>query len=227
MNCLKRRPIHIFRPARIVPVLALLAALGIGATPARADALMTIGIQSLSVGPGGSGAFDVLVTNNSGGTINLAGFSFEVDTTDTDITLNGSTINTSTPYIFAGNSGFGPTLNLDSPGQVMDGEDIAATPNSFTAVADGATYGLGNVTFSVSLTAAPGSIATLTINPDPAFTSLTDDGGNPVSFNSTTGTITVSIVPEPSTWLLIAAATPLLWLGRRRRSDFSILKAPR
>ena len=46
------------------------------------------------------------------------------------------------------------------------------------------------------------------------FTSL---GAHSSPFVPTTGTLTISAVPEPSTWMSLMLGLPLIWAGLRRR----------
>lgn len=219
MNQKKAQPQKLLRRMGFSAILFLSLAAAAG-TQARAATILMLSIEPVSISPGGAGAFDVLVTNPSTSPVNVGGFNFEVDTTDTDVTFQGTTVNTTTAtYIFAGNSSFGPTLNFDSPGQAMDGADVVATPNSFTTLNPGDTFGLGNVNFTVSPTAANPSVATVTFNL--SNTSITDAGGGALSFTTTDGAITitstVTTTPEPSGWVLGAIAFPALGFIVRRR----------
>src|SRR5579871_1548598 len=73
-----------------------------GTGSARAD--LVLSMTSASAGAGGSGSFDVVLTD-TGGNFNVAGFNFEITTSNTDVTFTDITINTvAAPYIFAGNS---------------------------------------------------------------------------------------------------------------------------
>jgi hypothetical protein len=199
----------------LTPVM-LLAALAL--LPARGGTLL-LSVEPVLATPGSTGDnFDVLIQNQTAGTVDISGFSFEVDTVNTAVTFTGTTFNTVTgTYIFAGNSLFGPNLNLNAPGQAMDGEDLAAAPGSFTALAPNEILALGNVSFDVAGNAVPGSTAAVTINSAPALTSITDNNGDSLAFSLLSGSVT--IVPEPGTFwgAGLALVVWMRWLASARR----------
>jgi hypothetical protein len=201
---------------RRVLALLTLAVLSLG-VPARADIILSV--ESVTGAPGSSGVFDVLLENTGPSTQNIAGFGFELSTTDTNITFTDVTINTSAPYIFAGDSLFGPDIITSAPGQTVDASDFSASTNG-TDVGAGGIFALGSVAYTIDPAVLNGEIATIDFTASP-FTSLSDSGGNNVDFTATPGTITVlttSPVPEPSTALPLAAAMLFaVWLIRRRR----------
>jgi hypothetical protein len=87
-----------------------------------------------------------------------------------------------------------------------------------TNIASGATYGLGNVSFSINSGALNGEIAQIDFVAFPS-TSLADSGGNNVPFTAESGAITLesSTVPEPSTTVPLGGALLVgAWLIRRR-----------
>ncbi len=177
-------------------------AISIGSAPAvRADLLLTA--QSVSAtGADVNDTFDVYLTNIGASAVDVASFNFEINTSSSDISFQQATTATTLyPYIFAGNSLFGPVISTDGPGQTLDVSDIAATPNSFTVVNPGASFGLGETFFDV----APGAgseMVPVTFNTNDAFTSVSDQYGNLQPLEFANGTITVSpvsTVPEPAT----------------------------
>jgi hypothetical protein len=206
---------------RWVALGALLACL-VGAPAAWADLVLTA--QSVSAAPGDvNDTFDVYLTNIGGSAVDVSSFSFEINTSSSDIAFQQSTTATTTfSYIFAGNSLVGPVNSTDGPGQTLDVSDIAATPNSFTVVGVGDSFGLGHIFFDVAPGASP-QVAPVDIKTDFALTSVTDEFGNPIALEFTDGAITVtsastSTVPEPSpTMLLAAAVLGLVWMKRRSR----------
>lgn len=180
---------------------------------------MILSLESVTGAPGSSGDFDVLLTNTGSSAQNIAGFAFELSTTDSNITFTDVTTSTTAPYIFPGDSLFGPDIITSAPGLIVDASDFSASGNG-TDVGAGQTYGLGNVSFSIDPGAVSGDIATIDFDAYP-LTSLSDSFGSNVDFTTASGTITVqtsSAVPEPSTALpLCAAMLAGAWLIRRGR----------
>jgi hypothetical protein len=183
--------------------------------PARADIVLSI--ESVTGAPGSTGTFDVLLTNTGPSDQNIAAFNFELTTADTNITFTDVTTSTTTaPYIFPpASSLFGPDITTFAIGQTVEAGDVDDTLAG-TDIASGATYGLGNVTYSIDPLASNGDIAEIDFAAYPQ-TSLSDNNLNNVDFTAESGTITVqtSTIPEPS-----AAFDIILfgaWLISRRR----------
>lgn len=198
--------------------------------PARADVL-AISIQSpLSVNAGDSGdSFDVLLTNLNGPAVSIAAFAFEISTTSTDITFTGA--NTGTllaPYIFSGNSLFGPDITVANTGLDLSASDLFSVFASDITLGTDATVGLGHILFDVSAAAPTESVA-VKLAPFPA-TSLSDDILNDIPISTLISSqVNISggttIVPEPSSLILLLTAVPLVWCGRRLgllRRDFTM-----
>jgi hypothetical protein len=197
--------------------LAALIAFLAGAQVARADLLLTA--ESVTAKAGDvNDLFNVYVTNLGTAPVDVAAFNFEINTTSTAITFEEATDATTLfPYVFAGNSLFGPVISTSSPGQTLDASDIAAAPNSFTVVNPGASFGLGLISFNVA-PAAPNQVAPVNFNPNSAFTSVSDQFGNLQTLDFASGNITVTAVPEPATGLLLLVPLAgLLWSKRFRR----------
>jgi hypothetical protein len=187
--------------------------------PVRADSL-EISIESpINVNAGTSGnGFDVLLTNLSGPAVSLAGLTFEISVPSTDVQL--SEANTATlldPYIFNGNSLFGPNITVANTGQDLKASDLYSAIGSGVTLGAGATVGLGHILFDVSATAHSETV-TVTFTAFPA-TSLSDDLSNNVPINTlTNGQIDIiGTVPEPSYLLLLLTAGALLLVGRTLR----------
>jgi len=187
--------------------------------PVRADSL-EISIESpINVNAGTSGnGFDVLLTNLSGPAVSLAGLTFEISVPSTDIQL--SEANTATlldPYIFSGNSLFGPNITVSNTGQDLSASDLYSVIGSGITLGAGATVGLGHILFDVSATAHSETVP-VTFTAFPA-TSLSDDLSNNVPINTlTNGQIDIiGTVPEPSYLLLLLTAGAFLMVGRTLR----------
>lgn len=199
---------HLFM---IMPVVGMLIS-----TPVEANLIITVG-NVFSSSPSLSNTLEVDLTNTGPAAVSLAGFSFEIDVTDPHITFTSTTIATVAPYVFAGNSLFGPTINTSPPGQILDVSDVWAVLGGGTTIAAGATVGLGHVFFDVSAGDLAGLVAVV-LSPFPA-TSLSDPAGGNISVNTlTSGSITVTRVPEPSALVLVLLGLfALVWTGKRLR----------
>jgi len=208
-----------FQYLRSALVPGLIAIALLASMPARAGIVVTIG--SAIVNPGATGAsLDVTLSNTGNFAQNIAGFNFDLSTSNTDITFTSINISTLLPYIF-NDSLFGPDINLGNPnpgpGQLIDASDLSAGVG--TNVAAGQTLGLGHVLFDISPSAAAG-LFTITLNASSGGgTSFSDVRGGNVAFSGVNGSITINGsegVPEPSTLWLTLLAIPALPLLRRR-----------
>jgi hypothetical protein len=171
------------------------------APPARADIIVSV--QSASATTGTSGNTLEVDVENTGASVDIASFSFEISVAPTSgITFTGADDNTSmASYIFVGNSLFGPNISTTT-GTILDASDLAVTGS--TTLGTGETLGLGRVFFDVAASAAlvPETVS-LTDYPS---TSLTDPDLNNVPIDTlNNGMITIvagGIVPEPSALIL-------------------------
>src|SRR5205807_9645410 len=120
----------------------------------------------------------------------------EILASSADVTFTDATTATvSQPYIFSGNSLFGPDIVTSSPGQTLDASDFVATPLSSTTIAAGGIFGLGRIFFDVSPSATVPETVTVSFNA--GNSSLSDANGNSIAIDSfQSGTI--DVVPEPS-----------------------------
>jgi hypothetical protein len=191
-------------------------------TSARADVFkITLVPTPISISAGASGSFEVLLTDEAGGTgATIAGFDFTLQSTSTDLTFTGATDNTTTTYIFSGGySLFSPDLAIGTSPELI-ASDVYAIPGSGAAMSGGQTFALGEVYFNVSPTAATESIG---VNFDASFTDLSDASGNAVPIASMTGALVnvtgaVTPMPEPSFYLMFIGGTllflPIIRMGR-------------
>jgi len=183
---------------------------------AHASILISVPSEAALAGSTGN-SFDVTLTNTGPATVAIAGFRFQLLTTNTDITFTGGSFSTVAPYIFAGVSfdqDFSFTLDTLSSGQELDASDVSDVLSA--NVGAGSTVALGSVLFDMSANAAPGP-APLTLLAYP-HTSLADSAGNNVEFIGSDGTITItpaSSLPEPASAWLIAGGLALFG-GRLR-----------
>jgi hypothetical protein len=207
----KRNPICLFSRLRadwfllrrgyLGGVLVVAAALGLGA-PCRAD--LVIEAPNLTVAPGSSGSFDVLI-ESTGGTFSVAGDDIELTLSGLNsVSFTGISINTVTPYIYGTSSASlnGSTFIINVSSNDVEAFDYMFPTGSQT-INTGDVFGLLNVQYTVASNAVVGTSGTLGIGPD---TSLSDASGAGVSFTPQAGSITIgtSTIPEPSSVILLA-----------------------
>jgi hypothetical protein len=190
------------RPYLIAVALAL-------SLPANASLIMSAGTESANAGSTGN-AFDFTLTNTGPSAVALGAFSLEVSVADSNVS---ATTATTLPYVFAGDSLFGPVISTSGPGQTLDASDICILCGG--TIAAGSTVGLAHVLFDVSA-GAPSELLTVSIIPFPS-TSLSDQSGSNLAATLQNGTITIvgaNPIPEPSTLVLISL--PAFFLARKR-----------
>jgi hypothetical protein len=201
-----------------LPALAAVLLLAGFAVPARADIILTV--QSVTVSAGSSNdALDVTLTNTGPNSVTIGGFAFGLSTT-VPITFTAANISTSTaPYIFTGHSLFGPVISTTPAGQTLEASDNFDVVNAGTTVSAGATVGLGHVLFNVGST--PG-IFVVTLAAFPSTSLSSPSGGNVPFTREVNGTITVGVVPEPSSVTLMGVGLAFLaGLARSRRAKIA------
>ncbi len=204
----------------------LLLAMAVTVIPAKADVTYSIVQVTGTLNPGDTGdLFDVIMTVSNGTTpFSANSFSFEVSTTDTDITfVDATTATTAATYLFAGNS-FADTFlggDIASPvvlPQTLDASDLTGDFSNMTI--NPGTYGLGHVSFNIANNATPGPF-TVTFG-NAAANVLADSAipPNTVSPALTPQQFTIQTppMPEPSTLLPLSALMLAVGAVLRRRS---------
>lgn len=192
-------------------LLAVALALA-GSLPVQASLIISAGTTTANAGTTGN-AFDITLSNSGPSAITLGAFALEISVLpSTDVSFTSATTATSQPYVFAGDSLFGP--NIDTlTGQTLDASDVCSA--CLDAIASGVTVGLAHVFFDVLPGAQPGLIAVSFGLP---YTSLSDLSGQLLDATLQSGTITINdngtSVPEPSTLALLAL--PAIVLVRKR-----------
>jgi len=198
----------------------------------KASFLLTMTSTDSTASLGGTGAFDVTLTNDAGASssASVAAFAFDISLPSTSgITLTGVTEPADATFIFNGNN-----FGLTPPGAVVTssrayGNDLALT--GATTISAGQTFVLVHVAYSVASN-APSSPVPITINlipPSPNIVGgsyVTDGSGTDLKFGTGTGQITINginpaPVPEPSTLGMGGIAAMALtgfWARRRRNS---------
>jgi PEP-CTERM motif len=196
--------------------VALIATFGEVGT-ARAG--LVISAPTIAAAAGSSGSFDVVITNENP----AGGDSFFVAGHSLDLALSGLpgvmftdvTIATAIPYLFVlsgTTQGAGP-LSLDSfPNTAFLTSDSEFASPGFAEIAPGKSFGIAHVSFSVGPNAASGDRGLIL----GAGTSLSDIAGAPVEFTTGNGMLSISAVPEPSAWLLLASGLVCSFVFRRR-----------
>jgi hypothetical protein len=200
--------IDLNRPPRIrllVLLVALIATL-VAASPARAGLVITA--PTIAAAAGTSGSFDIVITNNN----SVGGDSFQVASDSIDLALSGlpgvtftdATIATAIPYLFvlSGTTQGGGPLSLDPfPNAAFLTSDSEFASPGFATIGPGMSFGIAHVSFTVDSSAQTGDRA-LVLG---AGTSLSDIAGAPIAFTTSNGMLSISVVPEPSAWLLLSS----------------------
>jgi hypothetical protein len=195
-------------------LLRIVLAMSLGPAASCRAAGLVIEAPNLTVAPGSSGSFDVLLvnTNAAGGT------SFGVSLDSLELALSGSagvaftnvTINTIVPYIYPISATTLPGSNplnfgISFPNTGFTVADSDGGSPFFQTVSPGGGFGLANVSYTVSSTfSGTDTIAITSLN---VGTSLSDINGNLIPFTAMNGSISTAVVPEPGTLALAAIAT--------------------
>jgi hypothetical protein len=183
--------------------------------PAQATLILSAGNVTAAAGSTGN-ALDVTLTNTGPAAIALGDFSLEISVADTDVSFTSASTATSLPYVFSGDSLFGPDISASPPGQTFDASDACIVCGS--TIASGATVGLAHILFD-ALAGAQSAALTVSIAASPA-TSLADTSGVGLAATLQNGTVVIngsgSSIPEPST--LVLFSLPALLLARRFRN---------
>ena len=187
--------------------------------PLDSKADILIQARNSVVTPGGASTFEVELTNSTNADITVGGFQFRLSVPGpSGIQFTAATINTSSPYIFAGVSSTPPFSNDSFPNTNFLASD-ASFPVAGVTVAKGTTVGLGHILYSASNSFTGPTIVTV-VTGTSLDTLLFDDLGNNITFTPGNGTIRSNgspnpAVPEPATFTLLCGAGVALLVGRR------------
>src|SRR5271157_2059936 len=190
--------------------------------PVQAGLVMSI--EDLTGPTGGAGTFEVLLTSTEGEggqSFDVAAFSFQLTVpTSAGVQFTaGSTATVAAAYLFdgTGTATVYPTFtlaNVPPPNTTVTGSDAEWTYSSI-AVAPGAVFSLGLMSYSVGPSAPGGDVPISFIS---SGTSLSDasDVGIDFTTDDRAGVIHVtgSAVPEPSSLVLVASAIGMMLLSR-------------
>jgi PEP-CTERM motif len=183
---------------------------------AHAELILTMESVTASAGSSGN-AFDVELINTGPVAVAVGAFTFGIATANPNISFtDASTATVLAPYIFAGDSLFGPDLTGPTSGQSLTASDLCAVCAGISLAA-GTTVGLGHVLFDVS-SSASGGVFAVNFAAFPA-TSLSDTTGDLLPATFAPGAITVPgavAVPEPTSLLLLLLAGVILAVGFTR-----------
>ena len=207
------------RTTRVALLSMVLAAivLALGPSEARADLVVTVLSSSAPVG--GTGSFDVNLSNNGATSVDVSGFSVELSVPGgSGVSFTAVDVNTTATYLFGTLQT--PPLTFDTfPTTDLTASDFSGTPPYVTTLQPNDTFGLEHVSYSVAPGTALGPV-TVSILGLGTTTEILDIIGNPITpTDPTDGTITImSAVPEPSTlWMLTSALIGVTFaLGSRR-----------
>jgi hypothetical protein len=186
--------------------------------PARADFVL----QAPSIGPytpGSSGFFDVILTDTPSaptGPFDVAGFNVQLSIDPSSgITITGADIGVPGNYIFDGFTTFGFLVSPPPTGGVIGFNDATVNPTDFRTFNAGDSWVLGRVYFTVDPLATTPAEVPIVI--DAGITTVTDPGGNPITFSPLNGSISLKSVPEPSSFVLAGLGAGFVGLALRRR----------
>ena len=219
---------QLFNAVHTITVASAMAWIAMGSSSAQAG--LIFGITTNVAHPGSSSnSLDVTLTNTgttSADDALIAGFSFEITAASTDVTFTGvSTSTNSVPYIFAGNSLYGPDINLGigAGGQSIGAGDNYAIANADITLAHGQTIGLGFVNFELSPTTPLNPIdVTFTAYPT---TGVNDSAGFEYAFNlpDNAQIHVTSTVPEPSTLITLGIGVLGLMVAKKYRKKTRLM----
>ena len=140
------------------PGFGLLLILSLLHIPAQSRGELAVQIiNSAGATPGGTGAFDIVITNPGGPSVDLYGFSIEFTVNSTNVTFTSAdtSVNTALGYVFANNAV--PALALggtDQDGFVSD-DNYASNGSggyqfAYQTIAFGETYGLAHISYTMN-----------------------------------------------------------------------------
>jgi hypothetical protein len=202
-----------------IPLMVALAALAL-AGPVRAGGLV-LNAANFDGKPGSTGSFLVTLTNTDATDAILSAYQIQMTTNVVGLSFTGvaQPMPPDPAYVFPGGTGptssdFGPPPP-STPVTTFTAVDFSVASSGFDTLAGGQTYGVLRVDFAVAPTAPPGMGQVSFVSPGSSatdLTQLTDGSGNLITFAAINGI--ASVVPEPSSAVLLVCGLALLAAGR-------------
>ncbi len=185
---------------RIGAAVLTVAVLAVVACPASAD--LIINVSDATVSPGEGGYLDVYFSSATGGEA-LAAYQVALD-------IFKSTLGDQTQVMFSqlSNAATNPLFTTSTPyllGTVLPSTHLAAAsdiPAGQNAIAAGS----GLIRLAFTTTAASGGVYQVNFDSDPVWTNFTDGNGEDIAGYSNITLVggTITVIPEPSTLVLLA-----------------------
>ena len=203
-----------------IPLIVALAALAL-AGPARAGGLV-LSAADFDGKPGATGSFLVTLTNTDATNATLSAYQIQMTTDLAGLSFTGvaQPMSPDPAYVFPGGSGpissdFGPPLPT-TPVTTFTAVDFSAASAGFDTLAAGQTYAVLRVEYAIAPTAPLGMGEVSFVSPGSSaldLTQLADGSSNLINFTAINGI--ASVVPEPSSAVLLVCGLALLTAGRR------------
>jgi len=212
----------------------------LGLTATRARAGPAVALSDVTLAPGSTGTMDITVTSSSSDTLSAFGLELQIVPVGTPVSVLQFTTAQPDPYGNANYVFYNESLNADlmiplwtvplsppSPFVTLRGGDSddgsGSTPGYVTipATGGGPNSFLATVQFQAPPGANRGDEFQMSLVSDPAHTYFDDQNGDPLTYTSTGGLVTIgSAVPEPPslTMMALGCLSGLLWFCWRGRT---------
>jgi len=212
-----RKTIRSVLPSLVPALLGLMLAV------APCQAGLVVSTTPVTVSQGGSGYFDVLLTNDSSPDRTLAAFSLDLQLGAGVLATAVDSMTAAAPYVF-GTDGTGDLTFDPLPASAVSISDLDLSLDGFVTIAAGQTVGLARVAYQVAANAPTGPL-TVSFANGPVTLLLSGSGPaypdnlvtiTPGDFDVTQGS---TAVPEPSTSLLLLSGLGLMAAAKWRSKD--------
>jgi len=191
--------------------------------PAAARAGLVVSATNPTTAAGGSGWFDILLTNTDGSSVDVSSFNTAVEVaSNSGLTFTGADGSTSPGYIF-GSVQNGPLGTITSPSITLSDY----LNSGAQTVGAGATVGLAHVLYTLAGNTPVGTPIAITFTG--GGTQIYDASLNeilPLTLQGGTITVTAAAVPEPGTLVLGGLLSACAGLAYLRRAYPSISGSP-
>ncbi len=199
----------------IIALLALASASIVTHASAQSAQFVFTPTSSTSVAPGQNITFSISLNFTSGGNISdlfgttyylqqngASPFVFTLNSRD----LSGSIFNDPTTTTLTANQALNPANAQDLGGSDTTGQPSASNPGYFIA----------NISLKLGNSAVVGNTYTIqSTTSGPKTSVLSDSGAHTLAIQP--GSITITVVPEPSTYMCLAVGAAMLFVVLRRR----------